>query len=101
MASSPVDLEAIVIDWAKKMFDVTKSKEQGKINRDALQYTVNWKFTRTHHSEPEYSDVTKPADPKSQVRHKRQDRINVCASSYRKLEFRILFNITLKIDNYT
>ena len=69
MASSPVDLEAIVIDWAKKMFDVTKSKEQGKINRDALQYTVNWKFTRTHHSEPEYSEVTKPADPKSQVRH--------------------------------
>ena len=65
--SSPLDLESLVIDWAKTMFDVTKSKEQAKINQDALQYSVNWKWVRIQHGEPGYKDATKPADPKSQV----------------------------------
>ena len=65
--STPIDLEELVVEWAKTMFDMTKSKEQAKINKDALQYNVNWKWVRVHHSDAEYNDKAKPAQPKSQV----------------------------------
>ena len=62
-----VDFEREVIKWAKTIFEVTKTKEQAKIDKEALQYNVNWKHVNFDHKEPVYDDVTTPTDPKSQV----------------------------------
>ncbi|VDN01001.1 unnamed protein product [Thelazia callipaeda] len=37
-----VDLEAVVINWAKQIFDVTKTKTEAKIKKKHLQYNINW-----------------------------------------------------------
>ena len=64
-----IDFEREVIKWAKLIFEVTKTKEQGKIDKEALQFNVNWKYVNFDHTEPIYDDVTKPTEPKSQVVH--------------------------------
>lgn len=34
-----IDLEVIVLNWAKQIFNVTKSKAEGRINKKFLQVT--------------------------------------------------------------
>lgn len=67
MATDIVDLEEIVKDWALKMFDVTKTKEQGRIPKDNLEFTVNWKGVRSVHSEADFADAVHAPSPKAQV----------------------------------
>ncbi|VDN19267.1 unnamed protein product [Gongylonema pulchrum] len=35
-----VDLEALVLSWAKQIFEVTKTKSQAKINKKHLQVNI-------------------------------------------------------------
>ena len=67
MPGEPVDIEELVKKWAWQMFDITKSKEQGKIPRESLDMTINWKRVRIVHDEPAYDGSQKPQTPKSQV----------------------------------
>ncbi|ELU17582.1 hypothetical protein CAPTEDRAFT_225999 [Capitella teleta] len=66
-ATEVVDLQAIVTQWSKTMFDITKTKEQAKINRDHLQFHINWKRVKFTHSDPDYTDKQQAPEPKSQV----------------------------------
>ena len=61
------DVEAIVKRWALEMFEYTKSKEQAKIPKDSLIYSVDWKNVKFKHHTPEYTDAEKPPAPKAQV----------------------------------
>ena len=65
--ADPIDLEGVVKRWAETMFEMTKSKEQSKIPRDALEFNINWKRVHFNHSEPEFVDHERPPKPKSQV----------------------------------
>ena len=66
-ATEVVDLGDIVNQWAKMMFDITKTKEQSRIHRDNLQFTTSWKRVKFTHSEPDYTEKQQPPQPKSQV----------------------------------
>lgn len=66
-ATEVVDLGSIVTQWAKTMFDITKNKEQAKIHRDHLQFTINWNRVKFTHSDPDYTDKQRTPEPKSQV----------------------------------
>jgi len=67
MGSEVTDLEDIVTRWAWQMFDTTKSKDQARLPREALNMTINYKKAHFDHSEPEYTDKEKPPDTKSQT----------------------------------
>lgn len=62
-----IDINEIVKQWALQMFKITKNKEQSKISPDDLMFTVSWKKVKIVHKEPEYQDVNKPPEPKSNV----------------------------------
>ncbi|OZC08191.1 hypothetical protein X798_04807 [Onchocerca flexuosa] len=50
-----VDLEVIVLNWAKQIFDVTKTKAEAKINKKFLQYNINWSHLFNESLEPIYT----------------------------------------------
>ncbi|VDM50878.1 unnamed protein product [Toxocara canis] len=50
-----VDLEAIILNWAKQIFEVTKTRDEAKINKKHLQYTINWSHMFNECLEPHYS----------------------------------------------
>lgn len=53
--SDLIDLEEVVTNWAKTMFDVTKSKAEGKIKKKYLSYNINWTKLFQECSEPTYT----------------------------------------------
>ena len=67
MASDIVDLEEIVKNWALKMFEVTKTKEQARIGKENLSFDINWKGVRSQHGDAEFTDALAPPPPKAQV----------------------------------
>ncbi|KAM3726783.1 GDSL esterase/lipase [Dirofilaria immitis] len=50
-----IDLEVIVLNWAKQIFDVTKTKAEAKINKKFLQYNINWSHLFNESLEPIYT----------------------------------------------
>jgi len=50
-----IDLEQIVLQWAKKIFDVTKTKSEGKVKKKHLQYNINWSHMLSETLEPIYT----------------------------------------------
>ncbi|MFH4977800.1 hypothetical protein AB6A40_004509 [Gnathostoma spinigerum] len=54
-AKDLVDLEEIVLNWAKQMFEVTKTKSEARINKKHLQYNINWSHLLNESLEPQYS----------------------------------------------
>jgi hypothetical protein len=52
-----VDLEMIILAWAKEMFRYTKTKDQGKVDKECLMYTVNWKYVIFDFENPDYTIV--------------------------------------------
>ncbi|WKY05362.1 hypothetical protein Q1695_005961 [Nippostrongylus brasiliensis] len=50
-----VDLEEVVINWAKLIFDTTKSKAEAKIKKKYLSYNINWTKLYQESLEPEYN----------------------------------------------
>lgn len=67
MANGTVDLEGTIKKWAKKMFDITKTKEQGRIPENTLDFVINWKKVRAIHEEPQFEGISHTALPKAQV----------------------------------
>ncbi|KAK2142061.1 hypothetical protein LSH36_1001g00011 [Paralvinella palmiformis] len=65
--ADPIDLEGIIKKWAEMMFNFSKSKEQSRIPKDALEYTINWKRVHFVHDDPEYLDREKPPKPTTKV----------------------------------
>uniref|UniRef100_A0A1I7WE56 HTH_48 domain-containing protein n=1 Tax=Heterorhabditis bacteriophora TaxID=37862 RepID=A0A1I7WE56_HETBA len=53
--SNLVDLEEIVLTWAKLIFDTTKSKAESKIKKKYLSYNINWTKLFQESLEPEYN----------------------------------------------
>ncbi|PAV78376.1 hypothetical protein WR25_11970 isoform D [Diploscapter pachys] len=53
--SNLIDLEEIVLNWAKKIFDVTKSRSEAKIKKKYLSYNINWTKLFQESLEPTYS----------------------------------------------
>ncbi|CAJ0604339.1 unnamed protein product [Cylicocyclus nassatus] len=49
-----VDLEEIVLNWAKLIFDTTKSKAEAKIKKKYLAFNINWTKLFQESMEPEY-----------------------------------------------
>ncbi|PIO62172.1 hypothetical protein TELCIR_16282, partial [Teladorsagia circumcincta] len=49
-----VDLEEVVLNWAKLIFDTTKSKAEAKIKKKYLSYNINWTKLYQESMEPEY-----------------------------------------------
>lgn len=66
-AADVIDLESIVRKWAKQMFDTTKTKEQSRIPKDHLKFTIHWNRVRFVHHEPDFVEQKKPTHPKSHV----------------------------------
>ncbi|KAM3728728.1 Dual-specificity RNA methyltransferase RlmN [Dirofilaria immitis] len=50
-----VDLESIIRNWAKQIFDVTKTRDEAKINKKHLEYDINWSHLFTEYLEPRYT----------------------------------------------
>ncbi|VIO86120.1 Uncharacterized protein BM_BM2499 [Brugia malayi] len=50
-----IDLEIIILNWAKQIFDVTKTKTEAKINKKFLQYNINWSHLFNESLEPTYT----------------------------------------------
>ncbi|VDN00700.1 unnamed protein product [Thelazia callipaeda] len=50
-----VDLETVIRDWAKKIFEVTKTREEAKISKKYLQYNINWSHLNSQYLEPIYT----------------------------------------------
>ncbi|VDN60379.1 unnamed protein product [Dracunculus medinensis] len=50
-----VDLEAIVLNWAKQIFEITKNKNEARINKKHLQYNINWSHLFNECLDPTYS----------------------------------------------
>lgn len=50
-----IDLEAIVLNWAKQIFEVTKTRAEAKINKKHLQYNINWSHMFNESLEPTYT----------------------------------------------
>ncbi|XP_067939145.1 uncharacterized protein [Watersipora subatra] len=65
--SGILDLDDYITEWAWKMFDAVKTKDEAKISKDQLQLQINWGRVRFQHGEPEYSDKQIPVEPKGQV----------------------------------
>ncbi|KAK6751073.1 hypothetical protein RB195_002817 [Necator americanus] len=49
-----VDLEEIVLNWAKLIFDTTKTKAEAKIKKKYLAFNINWTKLFQESMEPEY-----------------------------------------------
>ena len=66
-AADVIDLDEIVKKWASTMYDITKSKDQARIPKDDLVFTVSWDRVHFTHNEPTFHEQKKPPSPKSQV----------------------------------
>jgi len=66
-AAEIVDLDDFIKKWAVQLFDITKNREQARISKDNLEFTVNWNRTKFVHNEPTFAEQTKPSTPKSHV----------------------------------
>lgn len=44
-----LDLEDYITEWATQMFDVLKSKDEGKIPKEHLDFQINWTKIRFQH----------------------------------------------------
>ncbi|CAB3409967.1 unnamed protein product [Caenorhabditis bovis] len=53
--SDMIDLEEVVTNWAKLIFDTTKSKSEAKIKKKYLSYNINWTKLFQECSEPIYT----------------------------------------------
>ena len=64
----PVDLENLIKKWAEGMFTLSKTKEQLRIPKKYLAYSIDWKKVRFVHGKPKYLDHNKSApQPTTQV----------------------------------
>jgi len=43
------DLEDVINAWITQMWDLTKSKEEGKLPRDALSFQISFKKVKFNH----------------------------------------------------
>lgn len=50
-----VDLEQIVLNWAKQIFEITKTKAEAKIHKKHLQFNINWSHLLNECLEPRYT----------------------------------------------
>ncbi|KAE9414414.1 hypothetical protein Angca_000307 [Angiostrongylus cantonensis] len=50
-----VDLEEVVLNWAKLIFNTTKSKAEAKIKKKYLAFNINWTKLYQESMEPEYA----------------------------------------------
>jgi hypothetical protein len=67
--SNHVDLEEIVLRWAKVMFKTTSknSKTLSKLSEEELDFRVDWRRVHFKHGDPEFKDAVIPETPGSQV----------------------------------
>ena len=64
------DLEEMITRWAWEMWDITKTKEQARVQNQFLQFNINWKNVKFHFESPDYDIVPfvgKPTGPQSNV----------------------------------
>ncbi|KAL3989635.1 hypothetical protein ACH3XW_28475 [Acanthocheilonema viteae] len=54
-AKDIIDLESIIRNWAKQIFEVTKTREEAKINKKHLEYNINWSHLFNEYLEPRYT----------------------------------------------
>ncbi|CAG9540457.1 unnamed protein product [Cercopithifilaria johnstoni] len=54
-AKDMIDLELIIRNWAKQIFDVTKTREEAKISKKYLEYNINWSHLLNEYLEPRYT----------------------------------------------
>ncbi|TKR65119.1 hypothetical protein L596_025573 [Steinernema carpocapsae] len=66
-----VDLEVIVRNWAKQIFEVTKTKAEAKISKKHLQFNINWSHILNESLEPTY---TKDGVPLEQIKEAREEQ---------------------------
>lgn len=66
-AAEVIDLEAIIERWAWVMFKESRTKEQSRIPKDNLQFTINWQRVRFVHHDPDFAEQKKPSHPQSHV----------------------------------
>uniref|UniRef100_A0AAF5PJR3 LIN-24 Like family member n=2 Tax=Wuchereria bancrofti TaxID=6293 RepID=A0AAF5PJR3_WUCBA len=50
-----VDLELIIRNWAKQIFEVTKTRDEAKINKKYLEFNINWSHLFNEYLEPRYT----------------------------------------------
>uniref|UniRef100_A0A1I8AHX0 Uncharacterized protein n=1 Tax=Steinernema glaseri TaxID=37863 RepID=A0A1I8AHX0_9BILA len=62
-----VDLEVIVRNWAKQIFDVTKTKAEAKISKKHLQFNINWSHMLNESLEPTFTRDGVPTDQSRQA----------------------------------
>jgi hypothetical protein len=69
-----IDLEAIIITWARQMFDITKTKIESRIARKHLDYNINWRHLLVETCAPVYTidGVAIVDDQRNDAKH------NVC-----------------------
>ena len=67
--STHVDLDEIVMNWAKEMFGITSknSKSLSKLSADELTFHVDWSRVNFKHAAPQFIDPVIPETPGSQV----------------------------------
>lgn len=67
--SNHVDLEEIVVLWARQMFEITRtnSKNLSKLVADELNFNVDWQRVNFQHSTPEFINPVIPETPGSQT----------------------------------
>ncbi|CAJ0569788.1 unnamed protein product, partial [Mesorhabditis spiculigera] len=53
--SNLVDLEEIVMNWSRVVFNATKSKQEAKIKKKYLSFNINWTKLFQESMEPDYS----------------------------------------------
>ena len=65
-----LDLEALVILWAKAVRSTTKESHPSlysQYEQEDLKYDIRWDKVKIHHHDPVFNDVKYPPSPKSQV----------------------------------
>uniref|UniRef100_A0A158P8P7 Protein Simiate n=1 Tax=Angiostrongylus cantonensis TaxID=6313 RepID=A0A158P8P7_ANGCA len=83
-----VDLEEVVLNWAKLIFNTTKSKAEAKIKKKYLAFNINWTKLYQESMEPEYAY--------------RETKGNVRAVSDEKVLFKTTFtNTTQREQEYS
>uniref|UniRef100_A0A0N5AAW7 Immunoglobulin E-set n=1 Tax=Syphacia muris TaxID=451379 RepID=A0A0N5AAW7_9BILA len=50
-----VDLEQIVLNWAKQIFEITKTKAESRIHKKHLQFNINWSHLLNECLDPTYT----------------------------------------------
>lgn len=48
------DLEDIVKRWAGEVYEITKTKDQARIPKEAIMFNINWKQVKFHFDDPKY-----------------------------------------------